>query len=511
MLETDTQLIEKALAGDRAASGRLVERHRRSVVATAHRALGNADDASDVAQEALILALQRLPTLREPGAFCGWLRHITLSLCVDYRRRRGTRRLGEPITGLHEASEERCFVEHLVVQQALAHLSADHRTTVLLHYVGGWSVAEVAELLYIPANTVRSRLMAAKRTLRTDLTLTYPPSESILTMPAVSSKPMPDVTLSDLHRSLISSVFPNARILAVQDDPEPWMPFRRRVRLAMPGGDERSVDLRDDIDAGRAALALVLARLGIAAPRLLAAPMPNGTGDGGYWSLCEAPVGENLLLWALGGTPHRIRLASERAFEAIDRLQGITDRLLVDPIGAALPRRTLADDAALVASASASTAWSEDPWYRDALARVQSAVADIHDPLVFTDYLHFFPNFYRIHAGADPFAEPMGWPGDPRLTANPLAEFVSPFGYIGDPLLGLAMVWIYDCYPFVHTGFVEQFLWRRGVTRRDFASRLALHALRVIQRELPFTDRVDSDGRYWDALHGFAEQALGWM
>ena len=28
-------------------------------------------------------------------------------------------------------------------------------------------------------------------------------------------------------------------------------------------------------------------------------------------------------------------------------------------------------------------------------------------------------------------------------------------------MMGLAMVWVQDCYPFVHTGFVEQFLWRR--------------------------------------------------
>lgn len=82
-------------------------------------------------------------------------------------------------------------------------------------------------------------------------------------------------------------------------------------------------------------------------------------------------------------------------------------------------------------------------------------------------------------------------------------------GHFGDPLLGLAMVWVYDCYPFVHTGFVEQFLWRRGVSRREFAPRLAIKALQMIALDLPVVRPEESS--YWDGLHGWAEQALGWI
>ena len=87
--------------------------------------------------------------------------------------------------------------------------------------------------------------------------------------------------------------------------------------------------------------------------------------------------------------------------------------------------------------------------------------------------------------------------------------FTAPFGHLGDPLLGLAMVWVYDCYPFVHTGFVEQLLWRRGVTKREFAPRLAIKALQMIARDLPV--ERPTDGGYWDSLRGWAEQALAWM
>lgn len=509
--ETEPQLIDRALAGDRLATERLMERHRRAVIAIAYRALGNADDAYDVAQEALVYAALRLTDLRERDRFSAWLKHITLSQCADYRRRRGTRWLGEPITVLNERSEEANYVERLVIREAIAHLSDSHRTTLLLHYVGGWSLEEVAALLDVPINTVRSRLMAAKSYLRTDMQPMF-----------TKRKPMSTQTfaLSQNQTSLLSTAFPKANILSVQTDPEPWMPFSPRVRIALADGSEKVVDFRRDLDPAKVEQLSVLNRLGIPGPRLIQGPVANG--DDGYLTLCEVPAGENLLLWALGGTPHRIRLATERAFEAIDRLQGVTDELLADPVGAKLPRRTLADELDLIVSdekwaadpwlAEAGThrkAWAADAWFQAAMAKVRAAIADIHDPLVLTNYLHFFPNWVRIEPAADSFDDPLGWPGDTRYQQNPLVEYVVPYGHFGDPLLGLAMVWIYDCYPFVHTGFVEQFLCRRNVSRREFAPRVAIKGLQMIARDLPVA-RPDAGG-YWDALHGWVEQALAWM
>ena len=501
--DNDHQLIRRARAGDRRAAGLLTERHRRVALATAYQALGNADDAQDVAQEALVYALQRLADLREPERFSAWLRHLTLSLCADYRRRRGTRRLGAPITVLTEAAEEADHAERLAIRGALAHLSEAHRTTLLLHYVGGWSREEIADLLGIPVNTVRSRLMAAKRALRggNDLSALFV-TKAKPKMPVAEEK----LILSDIHTSLLNAAFPGARIVSVQEHPEPWMPFSPRVRLALEDGAEKTVDFRGDIGPERAALLPVLERLGVSGPRLISAPVSDRRG--GHLALCEPPRGENLLVWALGGTPHRIRLATERAFEAIERLQGATDGLLADPAGARLPRRTLADEAATIPAAGGP--WLDDPWFAGALARVRREIADVPERLSYTDYLHFFPNFVRVEAGPDPGNQPMGWPGDARLGLNPLAECVSPFGHFGDPLLGLAMVWIYDCYPFVHTGFVEQYLWQQGVSRREFAPRLALQALKTMQRELPVA-RPAEGADYWDALRGYADQALGWL
>jgi RNA polymerase sigma factor (sigma-70 family) len=509
---TDAQLIRLAAGGDRLAAGRLAERSRNRVFQIALQALGNTDDAADVAQETLVYALLNIGDLRDTSTFSAWLRQITLSHCVDYRRRRGTRRLGEPITVLNEASEESRYLEQLMVREALSHLSAAHRAALLLYYEGGWSLQETASLLQVPLNTVRSRLMAAKRRLRADLQIALDTRKTMLTETSA---------LTQSQLSLLHAAFPGGRVLSRESDPEPWMPFAPRVRLALPDGAEKSVDFRRDIDPEKAQLISVLEKLGIPGPRILHGPVPALYGDA-YLALCETPRGENLLLWTLGGTPHRVRLATERAFEAINRLQGITDALMAEPLGAQLPRRTLTDELDRIVSDAGWSAdpwlaeagrdrhaWQIDPWFQAALAKTRAAAEEITDPLVFTNYLHFFPNWLRIEPTDTPFAEPLGWPGDTRYRQNPVVEFVTPFGHFGDPLLGLAMVWVYDCYPFVHTGFVEQFLWRRGVSKREFAPRLAIKGLQMIARDLP-VERPE-EGEYWDSLRGWVEQALSWM
>ncbi|MDR3687939.1 MAG: RNA polymerase sigma factor [Fimbriimonas sp.] len=503
------ELIQQSLRGDHIALERLLEAHRRIAFSLAIRALGNVDDAMDVVQESLAYASIQLPTLRDHDRFEAWLRQLTLSQCANLRRNRGTRRLGTSLSDCMEVAIRIDPSRHLDLRTSLGCLNEPIRTTFLLRFDGGWSIPEIASLLAIPENTVRSRLMAAKQRLR-----------SLLEASNTTNTPMPlkTIKLNAAHAALLLSTFPESTILEVLDTPEPWQPFSPRVRLRQSDGTETAVDFRGDIGAKRLALLGALERLGIPGPRVRARSleMPG-------LCLCEQARGENLTNWTMNGTAHRIRLATDRAIEAIDRLQGCADELLSDPVGAEIERRSLLDEVEILTTddrwaqdpwlAEAGRdrrRWLADPWFRRCLGQVREAALQIDTLLVYTDYTFFFPGNYRIEPGNQLFDMPLGWPGDPVSHENPLVEFTSPFGHFGDPLLGLAMVWIYDCYPFVHTGFVEQVLWRRGVSRREFAPRIALKALQMVARDLP-VERPPESRSFWDSLHGWVEQSLAWM
>jgi len=489
--ESTENLIFLALAGNRPAAETLVSMHRLLVETVAYRALGNWDDAKDVAQETLVYMIQRLPELREPSKLGGWVRQLTLSHCTTYRRRRGTRHLGVPIHSLNEASEEADYSSRLAIRQSIDQLSESHRIVLLMHYVGGWSITEIAHLTDVPANTVRSRLMAAKRQVRSDFLESQPPM--------TASKP----NLNSSFRSLIEAAYPNASIIDVQPNPEPWQPFGPRVQLKTRDGDHLAADIRQGFTPFRVQLTELLAANGIPGPRILTDSLTEN-GD----VLCEVPRGENLSFWTLGGTPHRIKIATERAIEGIDRLQSCTEALRNSPLADQIETRTLAneleiltDDARwnanpwLAEEGKHRKAWLTDPWFADAVAQVKARIPAIELPLVYTDDHFFYPQYFRIAGETD---------------QNEILEFSHWTGHFGDPLVGLAMVWVSDCYPFVHTGFVEQILWRRGVSRKDFAPRLVLKALQMIARDLPVT-RPASDAGYHDMLTNLAKTGLSWM
>jgi RNA polymerase sigma-70 factor (ECF subfamily) len=470
------------------------------MTAAAYYALGNKEDAQDAVQEALVYAFQHLGELRATSRLLPWLRSITINRSIDLRRRKATRPMAQmPERSPHEASAQddpaRLFLERTVLEEALQQLPPPARTTFLLFHQDGHSLIEVAEILNIPVNTVRSRLQAARRALHCTLSGQYPERIQNNTMPVIErQKDTATRPLPENYIQLIQSVFPDATIRDWQWEPEMWMPFEVRVRLTLPNGFERSVDFRGFSNilnefkgSGEDTVTLLnaLKQCGLPVPERLSGLIPRE--DGHQVALCSTPIGENLLLWAFDGNPHRIRRATDMGIAAIDQLHAITKRLLAEPIAKQLPRRTLVTE--LDELIMKGGPWLNQPDFASALQRLRPIVAEIAEktPLCYTNDT-YGPNFLRFQE-------------------DHITEFVLPFGWFGDPLLGFAKLWTYDCYPFVHTGFVERYLFEHGFTRKEFAPRLAIRALWTLQRETP-AEQGEGENSYRDDLMRLLRYAL---
>jgi RNA polymerase sigma-70 factor (ECF subfamily) len=120
------------------------------------------DAGDDALQEALIVIVRRLSTLREPRAVTGWARRIATREAVRVARGRlpvvddaGLERAG-PATGLGDVATA------LDVRLTLASLPPEHRAVLVLRDLEGLSEADVARLLDVPEGTVKSRLHRAR-------------------------------------------------------------------------------------------------------------------------------------------------------------------------------------------------------------------------------------------------------------------------------------------------------------------------------------------------------------
>jgi RNA polymerase sigma-70 factor (ECF subfamily) len=133
--------------------------------------LGNAQDAEDATQDALLRAWQSASSLRDPARFDAWFDRILVNACRDRLRRRGRVRFitleGEAARAGADPFGE--LLERDDVLRRLTTLDDDLRLVVVLHYWGDLRLEDLAERVGWPVGTVKSRLNRALKTLRADV------------------------------------------------------------------------------------------------------------------------------------------------------------------------------------------------------------------------------------------------------------------------------------------------------------------------------------------------------
>src|ERR1035437_4248238 len=101
---SDAQLVEWTLAGDRAAFATIVKRYQSLVCSITYNATGSLTLSEDLAQETFLAAWKQLSELREPGQLRAWLCGITRFLVGKQLRRQGHEPIhaAEPLEALHD-------------------------------------------------------------------------------------------------------------------------------------------------------------------------------------------------------------------------------------------------------------------------------------------------------------------------------------------------------------------------------------------------------------------------
>ncbi len=174
----EASLIAAARAGDRRALDRLLRDHQPRIHAVCRRITGNDADALDATQDALIAVVRGLPRFDGRSRFSTWVYRIATNSCLDELRRRRRR----PVVGLPEhdgvpialpdhrgSPVADRVVDGLAVDAALAALPEDFRAAVVLRDICELDYAEIAEVLEIPAGTVRSRIARGRAQLASQL------------------------------------------------------------------------------------------------------------------------------------------------------------------------------------------------------------------------------------------------------------------------------------------------------------------------------------------------------
>jgi RNA polymerase sigma-70 factor, ECF subfamily len=178
----DLTLVKRVRSGDQRAFKLLVERYQRKVYAVALGMLKDKEEAMDVSQEAFVKVYKYLDHFKGDSSFYTWLYRITVNICIDVMRRKGSAggeheefdesvagdlaeaRIGALGSRLGTNPQKSALRRELAekIQEALAAVPEKHRAILLLREIEGMSYEDLSRTLDIPKGTVMSRLFHAR-------------------------------------------------------------------------------------------------------------------------------------------------------------------------------------------------------------------------------------------------------------------------------------------------------------------------------------------------------------
>ena len=170
---SDDLLVLACRQGDAAALEALLARWQERLWRHALRLTGDTEAAWDVLQESLLVIARQIRRLESESAFGVWAYRITRNKARDWVRRHVRRREREAQyrrLGREEASDpDEALPDTDRLQRVIKQLPPAERALLTLRYTDGFSNDEIAQMLGIPAGTVRSRLHHIRQRLRASL------------------------------------------------------------------------------------------------------------------------------------------------------------------------------------------------------------------------------------------------------------------------------------------------------------------------------------------------------
>jgi RNA polymerase sigma-70 factor, ECF subfamily len=158
--EAEARLIDAAVGGDAAAFAALYDRHADRVYRHCYYRLGNRADAEDVTQQTFLQAWKAIGRYRRGGApFVAWLLTIGQRLAMSHVRR--AREIASPdvtpaaLEASDPAEEFGASLTRSTVRHAILQLKPERQEVIILRFIEGFSIAEVAGALGKTENNIR--------------------------------------------------------------------------------------------------------------------------------------------------------------------------------------------------------------------------------------------------------------------------------------------------------------------------------------------------------------------
>ena len=153
-------LIKQAQRRDKEAFCELINLHMKDMYRTAIAILANEEDAGDAMQDTILSCWEKIDTLKKTQYFKTWLTRILINRCYDILRQRSV------YVDLNKCEEvSKCDEYNIELKEALQSLDEKYRLPIELFYGQEYKVKEIADILSLPPNTIKTYLSRGRKQL----------------------------------------------------------------------------------------------------------------------------------------------------------------------------------------------------------------------------------------------------------------------------------------------------------------------------------------------------------
>lgn len=155
-----TALVKKAKGKDADAFSELIHFYKTDMYKVAYAILLNDEDAADAIGDTILTCWEKIDSLRKDKYFKTWMTRILINHCYDILRERAV------IVDLNSYEEpSKCDEYNIEFKEAINSISEKYRLPMELYYGQGFKIREIAQMMSLPQNTVKTYLSRGRKQL----------------------------------------------------------------------------------------------------------------------------------------------------------------------------------------------------------------------------------------------------------------------------------------------------------------------------------------------------------
>lgn len=163
------KIVEKAMNGDKDSFSELINYLKMDLYKIAKVRLKNEDDILDAIQETIISSYKSIKKLNNPDNFKKWIIKILINKCNNIYLEKNNKNISlEEFTNIYEYEDEKDF-SNIEMEDILKYLNDEEKMIITLYYLEDYKSKEIAWLLDMNENTVKTKISRAKNKLKIKL------------------------------------------------------------------------------------------------------------------------------------------------------------------------------------------------------------------------------------------------------------------------------------------------------------------------------------------------------